>query len=381
MSARGRVLIVDEGRTWSTLCAARSLSRAGWSVAVGSPGARGLTASSRTVSSRHDVPSLKAGLAGFSDAVRQAVNDSGAEVVFGGGDAEVHALSLEREFIPAVVPYADEPIVLRAFDKLELTLAAERCGLEAPRTTEAPDEIDTDGPVLVKARQHWDPHAANGATRLEASVVTGRDAIAARVAEIRRQGAAPLLQERLDGDNLSLVLLRGQDGRTLGALYQQIDHRWPVPAGWTARAHTLPLDADLTRRAELLLDTLGWIGLVELEFIRGADGGPRLIDFNGRYYGSMQLAVAAGIDFPRLWAEDATGRDPQPAPAARVGVRFQRIGGDLRRAMFERRGGVARDVLDTLAYGARAHHSVASVRDPRPGFVYLRHALRELRAR
>ena len=165
MAARGRVLIVDEGRTWSTLCAARSLSRAGWSVAVGSPGARGLTASSCSVSSRHDVPSLKGGFAGFSDAVRQAVKDSGAEVVFGGGDAEVHALSLDKESIPAIVPYPDEPTVLRVFDKLELGIAAERCGLEAPRTTDAPDEIDTDGPVLVKARQHWDPHAENGATR------------------------------------------------------------------------------------------------------------------------------------------------------------------------------------------------------------------------
>lgn len=333
------------------------------------------------MSSRHDVPSLKSGLAGFSDAVRKAVKDSGAEVVFGGGDAEVHALSLEKESIPAIVPYPDEPIVRRAFDKLELGLAAERAGLEAPRTTEAPDEIDTDGPVLVKSRQHWDPRAENGATRLEASVVTGRAAITARVAEIRRQGAAPVLQERLDGENLSLVLLRGQDGRTLGALYQQIDHRWPVPAGWTARAHTLPLDADLVQGAERLLDDLGWIGLVELEFIRGADGGPRLIDFNGRYYGSMQLAVAAGVDFPRLWAEDATGHHPEPSAAARVGVRFQRIGGDLRRALQGRRGGRARDVLDTLAYGARAHHSITSMRDPRPGFIYLRHSVHELRAR
>jgi predicted ATP-grasp superfamily ATP-dependent carboligase len=381
MSARGRVLIVDEGRTWSTLCAARSLARAGWTVSVGSPGARGLTASSRSVSSRHDVPSLKAGLSGFTDAVRRAVKDSGAEVVFGGGDAEVHALSLEHDNLGAIVPYPDEPTVLRAFDKLELTQAAEHCGLEAPRTTEAPDDIDTDGPVLVKASQHWDPRAENGATRLEAAVVPGRAAIAARVAEIRRQGGAPLLQEVLDGDNLSLVLLRGQDGRTLGTLYQQIDHRWPVPAGWTARAHTLPVDADLARGAERLLDELGWFGLVELEFIRGRDGGPRLIDFNGRYYGSMQLAVAAGVDFPRLWAEDATGRHPEPAPPARVGVRFQRIGGDLRRALVVRQGGVLHDVLDTALYGARAHHSIASVRDIRPGFVYLRDALRELRSR
>ncbi len=378
MSVPGRALIVDEGRTWSTLCAARSLAKAGWSVSVASPGARGLTSSSRVVSSRHDVPTLAGGIEGFTDGVRQALIDSGADVVFGGGDAEVHALSLERDHLPAIVPYPAGPAVVRAFDKLELTRAAVRCGLEAPTTMDAPEHIDTDGPVLVKARQHWGPGSENGATRLEASVETGRVAIAERVAEMRRDGGAPILQERLLGDNLSFISLRGQDGRTLGTEYHQVDHRWPVSAGWTVRAHTLPVDADLARGVERLLTDLDWVGLAELEFIRGDDGTPRLIDFNGRFYGSMQLAVSAGVNFPLLWAQDAIGAHPDPAPPARVGIRFQRFAGDLRRSLHERRDGVRRDFFDTLAYGVGAHHSVASIRDVRPGFVYLREALRDM---
>ncbi len=230
-----RALIVDEGRTWSTLSAVRSLAAAGWSVAIGSPGARGLSASSRCVSSRHDVPSLGVGLDAFSNAVRQAVEDSGAEVVFGGGDAEVYALCMEREKIPAIVPYPPMPIVRRAFDKLELCTLAVGYGLAAPWTAAADDDADVDGTMMVKSRWHWDPHTGHEATRVEATIETGRVAINGRVRELRRLGAEPVLQEPVYGDQLSLIVLRSRDGRTLGTVFQQMDHCWPTPNGWTVR--------------------------------------------------------------------------------------------------------------------------------------------------
>ena len=369
---RLRALIVDEGRTWSTLGAVRSLAHAGWSVAIGCPGARGLSASSRYVSSRHDVPSLARGLDGFSDAVREAVEDSGADVVFGGGDAEVYALCIEREKIPAIVPYPPESVVLRAFDKLELCTSAVRHGLAAPTTEIATDDMDVDGTMWVKSRWHWDPRSGNRPTRLEASLETGRAAINARVRELRRHGAEPVLQEPVYGEQLSLIALRANDGRTLGTVFQQVDRCWPVPTGWTVRAHTIPVDPELERGVGELLDDLGWTGLVELEFIRPDDGIPRLIDFNGRFYGSMALAIGAGVDFPALWAADVTGQPVKPSPPARVPVRFQRLGGDLRRAVNDRRGGLWRDVANTLSYAPGAVHSILRANDLRPAYVYLR---------
>ncbi len=337
-------------------------------------------ASSRFVSSRHDVPTLDHGLESFSTAVQQAVKESGAEVVFVGGDGEVYALAIESERIPAIVPSPCEEVVWRAFDKLELCQSAVRAGLAAPWTVEAGADIlqdvglaeRLDGRLVVKSRWHWDPRKGDSPTRSEASLETGAAAIAARVAELRERGAAPLLQETIMGDHLSVIVLRGRDGRTLGTVYQQIDHRWPQPAGWTVRAHTLEPDPALECAVGRLLADLDWVGLVELEFIRPDDGIPRLIDFNGRYYGSMQLAVSAGVDFPALWAADATGRAVEPAPPARVGVRFQRLGGDMRRAVSERSNGLWHDVANTLSFAQGASHSILRVKDPRPAFVYLR---------
>ena len=78
----GRALIVDEGTSWSTLCAVRALARSGWSVTVGCPGARGIAAASRHVDAVHDVPSLAEGIEPFESALRDALARSRAEVVF-----------------------------------------------------------------------------------------------------------------------------------------------------------------------------------------------------------------------------------------------------------------------------------------------------------
>lgn len=367
----GRALIVDEGTSWSTLCAVRALARAGWSVHVGCPGSRGIAAASRHVTGVHDVPSPGRGIDRFAAGVRDAVTRSGAEVVFGGGDAEVLALSIERGRLDAVVPYPEEGRVRRAFDKWELLEAARRVGLGAPTSATTMPDGPLDAPVLVKSRCHWDPGHRVDSTRLEATVAPTLDAVAAAMAAIRAAGGEPMIQEFVDGEHLSVVLLRAQDGHVLGRVHQRIEHRWPVPAGWTVRASTVAVDADLDARCADLLAELDWSGLVELEFIRPADGVPRLIDFNGRHYGSMELAVAAGVDLPTLWALDATRRPVAAAPEARVGVRFQRLGGDLRHALADRSRRTPGSVLGTLGYAWGAHHSTLRLRDPRPAFEYL----------
>ena len=32
------------------------------------------------------------------------------------------------------------------------------------------------------------------------------------------------------------------------------------------------------------------------------DGVPKLMEINGRFWGSLQLAIDAGVDFPRCWS-------------------------------------------------------------------------------
>jgi predicted ATP-grasp superfamily ATP-dependent carboligase len=127
------------------------------------------------------------------------------------------------------------------------------------------------------------------------------------------------------------------------------------------------VDPALAARAAELLAALGWFGLVELQLVE-PDHGPRLLlELNGRFYGSMALALAAGVNFPDAWARLGTGGPAPPLQTPRPGVRYQWLEGDLRAAWAEPRGGRLRDVLGCLAYAPGAAHSIWRSSDPGPG--------------
>ncbi len=59
------------------------------------------------------------------------------------------------------------------------------------------------------------------------------------------------------------------------------------------------------------------------------DGTPKLLEINGRFWGSLQLAVDAGIDFPYLLYRLAVDGDVEPAFSYETGVRLRWWFGDL----------------------------------------------------
>lgn len=60
-----------------------------------------------------------------------------------------------------------------------------------------------------------------------------------------------------------------------------------------------------------------------------ASGTPYLMEVNGRFWGSLQLAVDAGVDFPRLLVESSLGHPSEPVLSYRSGVRTRWTLGDL----------------------------------------------------
>jgi len=66
-----------------------------------------------------------------------------------------------------------------------------------------------------------------------------------------------------------------------------------------------------------------------VEFKVAPDGTPYLMEINTRFWGSLQLAIDAGVDFPWLLYQLASGITPDPIPEYNVGVRLRWLLGDL----------------------------------------------------
>jgi predicted ATP-grasp superfamily ATP-dependent carboligase len=358
-----RALIVEDGNQRGVLAAARTLGAAGWEIGVAAPH-RGLSARSRWTRRWHDVPPPTAGLEPFLDAVVAAERAGGYEVVFGGGDAEVLALSAGRASFGMALPLPPDDAVLRAFDKSALAEAAVAAGLAVPRVLAGSGDGDGNA-VVVKERLHGDP-STGAAAHHRTPVVVAPEDVARRSAEIRSSGGAPVLQELVDGELLALVVVSDRDGTVVGAAQQRSARVWPRTAGVSVRARSEPVDVELLGCTARMLDDLGWFGLAQLQFIAPDHGAPRLIDFNGRFFGSLQLSVAAGLDLPRALEALARGRPMPVQQPARTGIRYQWLEGDLRRAWDERCGGLVPDVAGCLRFAPGATHSTWRPGDPWP---------------
>ena len=332
-----RALVLDPGNSRSALAGVRALAHAGWVVGVASP-YKGMAARSRWAVEFARVPSST-----DIAAVDKAVRAGRWDVIVPAGDAEAFAVSLGRDSLQCRVPYAEHSVVAKAFDKAELAEVARGCGVATPAVVTA--RSSDVWPVVVKGRSHV-------AGRHEAVVARTRQELDAAVAGL----AEPVVQEFVDGPLVAMSVVADSTSAVVARVQQRAVAVWPSPAGVSTRAETTAVDPELSAAVDRMVTGLGWVGLAQFQFIVGPDGVARLIDCNGRLYGSLGLALAAGVNLPAIWL----GWPPMqmPAPEARVGARYQWLEGDLRRAPGR--------ALDSLAYGIRARHSIISLRDPTP---------------
>lgn len=360
-----RVLLTEHGLNRGALAASRSLARAGWSVGVASSGLASVVSASRFVRTHHELPVAVTDPRAFADAVAGLVEAHGYELVFGVDDGQVLALSEHAARVGAVVPHPSHASVRRALDRLELSRAAERAGLAAPRTRLAePGEVPT-GEVVVKARSYLALVADGVFSRVETSA-GDRDALGATVAAVQAAGGEAIVQERIRGDLIAVTVLVDRGGRVVGEHQQISPAVWPPEAGVSTRAATVAVDRGLMAGVERLLAELDWFGLAQVQFLVPPGGAPHLIDLNPRFYGSLELAIRAGADFPVAWADLATGAGPGARVVSRPGVRYQWLGGDVRRALAQRQGGLPADLARTGAWALGSAHALWAVRDPEP---------------
>ena len=302
------------------------------------------------------MPPPEADERGFVEAVRKAVAAGGYDLVFGAGDGEVLALSAGRDELNAIVPYGPHDDVVRAFDKVTLAEAAARAGLAVPATARPED-----APVVIKPRRTTVRDLHGGPLRLRAKVAETRDEAARQVAYLESVGAEPLVQQFVEGELVALIVVTDRESRIVAAVQQRTGAIWPRQSGGTVRAVTEPVDSDLLERVSALVTDLKWFGIAQTQFQVPPGGEPVLIDLNGRFYGSMALAVAAGPNLPAIWASLAVG-DAFPAVApSRTGIRYHWLESDRRRSLNQRRR-----LVGSLGYALSAKHGLWDARDLRP---------------
>lgn len=336
-------------------------------MGVAAPRRGGLASRSRSAERRHPLPSLQRSPEDWLDAVGDAVQGGGYDLVVPGADAELLTLSPERDKLGAPLAAPEHRTLLEATDKLTLSRRAQGVGISVPAIVEADEATVRDWryPAIVKPRLH--ERVADGRPRIEAARVDDAADAALAAERIRASGQRPLIQDAIAGRLLAHTVMAGRDSSVVASVTQLAERTWPLRAGVSARARTVPAAPGLADSVAHLLDELQWMGLAQLQFIVGPGDEPYLIDLNARLYGSLALAIAAGVNVPALQADVQLGRRPATRTEACGGVRYQWLEGDLRAAMAEHGGG--RAMLECLRFSWTASGPIWSWRDPLPGLV------------
>lgn len=123
----------------------------------------------------------------------------------------------------------------------------------------------------------------------------------------------PLVQELLPGTGRGYFGLY-LDGELVAGYAHRRIREYPPEGGASACAES-EQDGELREYSERLLSALEWTGVAMVEFKETADGIPALVEINPKFWGSLDLGIASGLNLPRALLEYADGADPSAIDA------------------------------------------------------------------
>ncbi len=336
-------ILVSDACLGSAIAIIRSLGRRGWYVIAADSDPRSPGLHSRYAQERLVYPPPETAPREMVKVMLDAARDKKIDLIIPVTDAVILPLSEARSCFDRLCKLAlPDPAALDVVtDKFKTLELAERLGVPTPRTRlvsttrEALEYGQTLGwPVVLKPQR----------SRLYHNQTTNPDAIekltvcyahtSEQLAEQMQpfEGRCPvLLQEYCPGIGYGVELLMHR-GRSLAAFQHKRLREIPVNGGASSFRQSVPLDPTLYGYAMRLLPALKWTGLAMVEFKVGANG-PKLMEINGRIWGSLPLALHSGMDFPRrmveLYLYGAPSADLPPDMWYAVGVHARNLELDL----------------------------------------------------
>lgn len=356
---------------------------------------RSLAGASRYCRGSIQVPSpLRDGDA-FVAKILEEVCRAGHRVLIPTDDVSLWVLGEARSRFEglATLPFPDLEAIEVAHDKGALMSLAVEKGIPIPSTVVVKDPADLSTairhvglPAVVKPRfsrfQCGGEWINGGGTHYVYTVEELQVACRA----IHQTVPFPLVQEYIPGEGRGIFLLMNH-GEVRAAFAHRRIREKPPSGGVSVLSESVAIEQGLLEYAELLLQPLKWHGVAMVEFKQDVrDGVSKLLEVNGRFWGSLQLAVDAGIDFPHLLYRLGVDGDVEPAFSYKEGVRLRWRLGDLDWLLLSfregRQGGRRFAVIQEFlaSSGSMTRAEVFRWDDPRPGFEelsqYVGHILR-----
>ena len=331
-------VIVTDGEERAALAVTRALGARDVEVMVGAEQTRSLAAASKYCAKSFAYPSPYREPQAFLDCLLGMVESRKVDALFPISDIAMHVIGPRKsEFeCHTHMPIPDYKIFEETSDKYSLMKLALELKVAIPDTIFVtagdiqgiPDQIMSfpvvvkPGCSLIKNESGWQKtsvHYANNADELR---------------NLYRQyeylARPSLIQQRVLGEGQGIFALMN-DGKPLALFAHRRLREKPPSGGVSVLRESIPLDRALVDPALRLLQHVRWHGVAMVEFkIEHVTKVPTLMEVNGRFWGSLQLSIDAGMNFPWLLFQMATGQiGSAPENGYQSGIKSRWLLGDL----------------------------------------------------
>lgn len=229
-----------------------------------------------------------------------------------------HSVGLVSKHITAFqslcrVPLASPELIAIAFDKLATIELARNLGIKYPRTWLIEENRPSISfPLVIKRRnelhRYQPPKYVHNMSELKLILN-------------KWHGPSPIMQEYIEGEGQGFFALY-QNGKCKRVFMHRRIREVPPSGGASCCAESI-FERDLLEQGMKVLDALNWHGVAMVEFKRAPISGELyLMEINPKFWGSLDLALCAGVNFPALAVQVALDEKLEYSEDYKVGLRF-----------------------------------------------------------
>ncbi|MBN1602859.1 MAG: ATP-grasp domain-containing protein [Chitinispirillaceae bacterium] len=307
MLEKKTVLVLD-GETRAALAVVRSLGRAGLKVIVASEDKRSLAGSSKYCDHTVCNPSPAVDIHCFVETVRKIIIQEQVDVLFPVTDASTYAILQNRDIFDAIVslPLVPFHTYWAASNKISLMKRAAQSGVPIPETIfidPASDELqqhlqNITYPVILKPRASI-LLSGNSMRKTGVRFANCKEELQIVITTDPSFTAPYMLQKLIAGDGIGIFAFCENGDITSVFSHHRIREKPPY-GGISVVCESTQPDQLALESSKKLLKALNWNGIAMVEFKRDRNRNniPVLMEINARFWGSLQLAIDAGVDFP-----------------------------------------------------------------------------------
>lgn len=303
---RGRVLVLGED-TNAFLATIRSLGRYGLDVHVAWCPLDAAALRSRYVKEAHHLPAYREGSDDWVHAFQALFLNQNFTLVLPLTDDRILPFQLRRREFETLARFnlLPDDVYRVCSDKGETYKLAVQTGVPVPRQRTANNLEEAlecarefGYPLVLKPKQSATKE--NPSVRQAVHKVRSERELLSLTSMTVNQEL--LVQENFLGKGVGVEMLC-KNGRVLTAFQHERVHE-PMMGGGSSYRKSVPLHEGMSAAASRLMAALQYTGAAMVEYKQNDTTGEWvLIEINGRFWGSMPLTIAAGLDFPRYLYE------------------------------------------------------------------------------